>query len=269
MNCNLIRKHLLGSEQPNRPPTPVADHLAECAPCREWHRQLVRMEQLVPHLPVARSSGKIDLVREVLHGPAYGPHRPGEPTEGWQRKERGLRKLAVAAALAAGLLICAFGIWLWRHHPEDDLATHTPRPPARETLADKLSRHDRHLKDRLDAAKTPGERIAVLADAADQLHRDARAKARAGKPADLAKLARLYDEVVRDGRDGLLAQAREIQDSQRADLLTPIAERLARAESEARTLAKELPEAAGPLGDIALVAQNGQERLKALIGSQA
>ena len=267
MNCKAIRQHLLGSEQLTRPPTPVANHLALCPACRELQQQLVRMERLVPYLPVARSSGKIDLVREVLHGSAFGPVQPGQHSEGWQRKERGVRKLAAAAALAAGLLFCALGIYAWQRQPKDEVANPTIRP--RDTLADRLARHDPRLRDRLDAARTSGERVAVLADAADQLHRDARAKARAGKPADLAKLARLYDEVVRDGRDGLLAQAREIQDSQRADLLTPIAERLARAESEARTLAKELPEAAGPLGDIALVAQNGQERLKALIGSQA
>jgi hypothetical protein len=263
MNCKAIRQHLLGSEQLTRPPTPVANHLALCPACRELQQQLVRMERLVPYLPVARSSGKIDLVREVLHGSAFGPVQPGQHSEGWQRKERGVRKLAAAAALAAGLLFCALGIYAWQRQPKDEVANPTIRP--RDTLADRLARHDPRLRDRLDAARTSGERVAVLADAADQLHREAQNKAGAGaKSADLAKLAHLFSEVV-DGRDGIVAQARLMPDAELADVLNPIAERLARVQSEARTLAKQLPDAAGPLGDISLAAGNGQEKLRALV----
>jgi hypothetical protein len=263
MNCNALRKYLLASEQPARPPGPVAGHLAECAECRDWQQQLVKMERLVPYLPVARSSGKVDLVREVLHGPTYGPNRAGV-SEGWQRRERGLRKLAVAAALAAGLLLCAFGIWIWQRQPGDDVAVPGPRHPAHETLADRLARHDHRIKDKLDAAKTPGERVAVLADAADQLFD--RAKSHSTKPAEAAKLARLYDEVV---REGILTNAREMPDGDRADLLTPIADQLARAESEARTLATKQPDAAGPLRDFELAARHGQQKLRDLIRGQA
>src|SRR5262249_3445718 len=98
MKCKVVRHHLLASERPTRPPAMVADHLAECSHCRDWHRQLVRMERLVPELPVPPSSAKANCLFAVLHADTFGRNGAGEVE--WRRRERALRKVAITFAMA-------------------------------------------------------------------------------------------------------------------------------------------------------------------------
>jgi hypothetical protein len=224
----------------------------------------LQLERSAAFLPVASSGGKVDVVRDVLHGPAYGPVAAKPKVAGWQRKERGLRKLAIAFALAASLLFVAFGSWLWQRQRGNDLTQTGPTHP-QETLLDRLARHDPKVRDAIEKARTAGERMQVYANAADGLRGKVRERARNAH--DLTELASLYDEVV---RDGILTQARDLGDlgdlaiADRAALLHPIAERLSETESEASRLATELPAAAEPLRQIARAARDGNQRLLAL-----
>ena len=69
MNCQVVRKHLLGSERPGRPPAEASAHLAACAACREWQQRLVQMEQAMSLLPVPPAdAARAALVRRVLTG---------------------------------------------------------------------------------------------------------------------------------------------------------------------------------------------------------
>src|SRR5205807_2230862 len=82
-----------------------------------------------------------------------GNHRPP--------KERGLRKLAVSLALAASLAFFALAWWLW---PHGETPGRVPGP-----LAVLRKEHDQ----RLARARTPQERVQVLADIARKLTREA------------------------------------------------------------------------------------------------
>jgi hypothetical protein len=53
-------------EHPDQPPPKIRAHLAGCAPCREWQRNLLRLEHNVAFLPVPSGSGKSKLLYELL-----------------------------------------------------------------------------------------------------------------------------------------------------------------------------------------------------------
>src|SRR5262245_18455589 len=55
MNCDACRRRLLRAETPDTPPAPVAEHLAQCLACRDWHQQLLQVEHNVGRLPAPAS----------------------------------------------------------------------------------------------------------------------------------------------------------------------------------------------------------------------
>jgi hypothetical protein len=133
-----------------------------------------------------------------------------------------------------------------------------PEPVLPDPLVAKLLEHDL----RLAAAKTPGERLKVLADMAGVLHAETQKLARAADAEDLNVLAKEYRRVV---RDGVAARARDVPVEQRRDVLRPVAEHLADASRSAERLARMVPKAAEPLHLIASAASDGQGQLHSLL----
>ena len=259
MKCKAVRHHLLASERPARPAAVVADHLAHCPACRSWQRQLARIERLVPELRVPPANGKLDCVREVIHGTAYG--RDGQRETSWQRRERALRKVAVTFALAAGLLFFALVMYAWQHQRDEHWASNTS--PSQPEILRLVKHYDDGKGPLWDAP--PRERVTRLAKMVDALHAQVRQRTHDGAVNDLPVLAHHYDVLV---QDGIVAYAREIPSEDRAEVLGSIAEQLSRAESEARRLAKAHPLANTPLDRIAVAAHNGHIELKKLIEGQ-
>ncbi|HZT78615.1 MAG TPA: hypothetical protein VFA26_00215 [Gemmataceae bacterium] len=264
MNCKAVQRHLLRAEEPARPPAAVAAHLTGCPACRAWHERLVRIERAVPRLPVPASSARVDLIRDVLYSPAFAPpvvpaangHKH-DVVHGWQRKERGLRKVAFAFALAAGLLLCAVGLVIWQ--VQQTRLTHTRARPV--TLAEELARWE----PRLANARTPRERVELLAGVTDKLRGEAKRLARAGSADELKGVAQLYDRAV---REELLRQAEAVPAEERAGLLAPVVRQLTDAESEATRLAsaEDTPEAAREhLRVVASAARDGRDQLRGLL----
>lgn len=262
MNCQTARNHLLGSERPARPANAVAAHLSTCPDCRTYQQRLLQLERGVPLLPVAPSSGKVDLVREVLHGTRFGPVSVKAPVRGWQRKERGLRKLAAAFALAAGLLFFAVGWWVWQHRGNPEIAVSpTPRHSRGESLAERVERLSPGVTRQVAEARTSAERLRGWAHVADDLRDRVRRGAEAGDAEQMRDLARLYEEVV---RDGILAHARGLPGDDRPVLFS-IADRLKAVGDEATRLAEAAPAAsAEALLQIASVARTANQQLRAL-----
>jgi hypothetical protein len=257
MKCKVVRHHLLASEKPARPQAVVAEHLAQCPACQAWQRQLARIERLVPQLYVPPSSGKVDCVREVIHGESY--QRNGKAEVEWQRRERALRKVAVTFAMAAGLLFFALCWYAWQHQRDADMADFgSPRRSEIERIAD---RYDPGWK-----AGTPRDRVARLAKVVDGLHDQMCQRARAGTVNDLPTLAHEYEVLV---RDGILAHARDLPVEDRSEeLLGKIAQQLSHAESQARRLATEYPRATTPLDHVAVAAHNGHIELRKLMDAK-
>jgi len=153
MKCKAVRHHLLASERPARPAAVVADHLAHCPACRSWQRQLARIERLVPELRLPPSNGKLDCVREVIHGTAYG--RDGQRETSWQRRERALRKVAITFALAAGLLFFALVMYAWQHQRDEHWAN--TMPPSQPEILRLVKHYDDGKSPLWDAP--PRERV--------------------------------------------------------------------------------------------------------------
>src|SRR4051794_32252883 len=120
MNCAAIQRSLLSCERPEQPPLEVCRHLVGCDACRDCQRRLVEVEQQLPLLPVPPSTGREAFVARVRAGEVPVAGRSGVLPLWLQRsrpplKERGLKKLALAFALAAALSAFALGWWAWPH----------------------------------------------------------------------------------------------------------------------------------------------------------
>jgi hypothetical protein len=260
MNCELTRRQLLSLERPDRPPAAARPHLAECPSCRDWLRNLTEIESRVPLLPVPPSdAAKARLLKQLHETPlvpeslrVVAPELPFTPP-----KERGLRKAAVAVALAAAVVLFAVGLSLWPRHPAP-----APEPVARRTPTDTV-KWMRELRDqRVAKARTPRDKVEVLAEFADVLLRDARDPDALPTAERLEQVARVYEETI---RDELVKQARAIPPDARRLLLPRLADELGRTESEFQRLAAVAPEeSAGHLRRIAAAAREGDRKLRQL-----
>jgi hypothetical protein len=167
-------------------------------------------------------------------------------------RERGLRKLAAALALAASLLVFAAVWWAWPHHRVDQRVTLNP-------LAARQAERDRLLA----AAHTPSERVQVLVELADRLQREALTLARRADGENLRVVARFYGQVV---REDLISHARTVPRADRRSTLNDAVQRLQWTESELqRLISAEQQKVPDSLREIATAAGEGHKLLCELV----
>lgn len=264
MNCTVIQRRLLAAEQPDQPAADIQSHLAECPVCRACQRRLVQLERQIPLLPVPPSTAKAELLGRIL-GPSASPApRPlvGEPPSPWRStlapgpKERGLRKVSVAFALAATLLIFALGWWAWPHNTSTPHVTITREQRDAKKLEERLAK--------VFLVETPRERVLRLTELAEEIHGEA--KDMVDNTERLDQWARFYARIV---SEHLLEQARQVPPAERRQVLAAIADRLGGMESNASRLAHQLemksPRSATSFKQIAFVAHKGEQDLRDLI----
>jgi hypothetical protein len=281
MTCESTRQRLLRSERPDRPPADVQPHLAACAACRGWQRRLTRIERQIPELPVPSSEPPAALIRQILAGP---PPLPGGPVPGlnagspwWvnnpmadrnqpgpidrsrfdptysRHNERARRKVAVAFAMTLGLAAFSLSWGLWPHPP-------SPTQPAQTAGNFRQARLERLLI----AARTPKERVNVLAKYADDLKREALAMVRTSEPEELRELATLYVQVV---HVRLPNYARTLPAAERVKVLEEVTKGLSETNSDiSRLLTEDVsPAIRVSLSEIAQAALDGHNRLRELL----
>ncbi len=266
VNCTVIQRRLLTAEQPDQPAADVQGHLDQCPACRAWQRRLVQVERQIPLLPVPPSTAKAELLQRILDtGPretvrsavAERPTLPRSPLAPGP-KERALRKLSVAFALAAALLVFALGWSVWPHNPGT-----APLPPSLTLQQLDQKKLDERLASAMRVDK-PQDRLLKLADLAENVHGEANAMA--DNVEKLDQWARFYARVV---SENLMEQARQLPRADRPAVLEKVAERLTRTESDASRRAIQLkdtsPKPAAAFGQIALVARKGGRDLRALL----
>ncbi len=166
MKCAQMQRHLLAAERPDQIGADGQQHLAGCASCRALQRRLLHIERAIPQVPVPASVRRPSFLGQFLQQtpvdlPAVEPVllplvklRRG-PTS---LKERGQRKLALAAALVATLAFVAFGMWALRPH----------QPPA----VDYTLNHRMQLEAGLRTATEPPDRVRVVMQVADKVGED-------------------------------------------------------------------------------------------------
>ncbi|HEY7310568.1 MAG TPA: hypothetical protein VH643_14485 [Gemmataceae bacterium] len=262
MNCTVIQRRLLSAEHPDQPAADVRSHLNQCPACRAWQRRLVQVERQIPLLPVPPSTRRTELLQRIL-GPVPGDvaHQPiAEPPNHWRHtlapgpKERGLRKLSVAFALAASLLIVALACWFW---PKD---SPRPTPPV---VVKQTHGLEQRLRKVLLVEKRQ-ERIRQLAGLAKEVHDEAR-----GLVDDTEKLSQWAEFYSRLVGEELLEQARQLPPGERPAVLEEVAKGLGGTESNASRTAASLersaPKSAASFKQIALAARRSERDLRALL----
>jgi hypothetical protein len=281
MKCAKIQSRLLAAERPDQPGSDVKRHLAECASCRALYRRLVRIEHDIRHIPVPPSTRRPGFVAQFVQqtpvdlpvaarqtspdlpvtGPSVLPlvkvtQRPATPP-----KERGLRKLAIAIALAASLAIFAVGLW----------AMHTkgPEKPNEVTILRK------NLDTRITYAETSRDKAEIVVEFADKVQTEVRTlsqeKVVNGK--QLADLAKFYRELV---SDDLQTQARALaldikNKKQSPEALTDLAKRLHATASycEQDALKDFRPEVQQSLREIAAAARDADIMINKILTTEA
>jgi hypothetical protein len=260
MTCDVVQNRLLSCDRPDLPPVDLKGHLVACPVCRAWHRRLVRVEQHIANLPVPLSETKQAFLQRLVAEPVrleqpapavpqlvrYSPRGPS-------RKERGLQKMAMAFALAAAMLLFAVGWWAWQRP--------APGRPGPSEVVQKLEDVlNSRLAVRLERSGTPLKGIENMAELADELHREAVARAEDSEQLDI--LARFYDKVV---RGHLLTFARSLPADQRPRL-EGFARRLEETESDiARHAAAAAGAHAESLQAIAVAARDTAHDLRQLV----
>jgi hypothetical protein len=276
VNCDALCRRLLALEHPDLPPPDLCGHLAACAACRDWHARLLLMERLAADLPVPAPAKKAAFLSALGGRPSatgqqprpelFSGRKPQAPSR-WPKRQRGLQKMAVAVALAAALLLVAAGVWLWEREGALPRGGHLPLP-------DKTARRESLLAARLEGdarwrqvkGKTAQERLEVLSDIAHEVQGQAQALARSRSLEGLDDEVRLYREVI---TRMITTEAPQVAPAQRKRVLEPVAQRLAQTMSEAQRLSEVVPAAALPLRELAVAAQEGDRRLRALLRQTA
>ena len=264
MSCMVIQRQLLSAEQPEQPAADIKSHLAQCPSCRAWHRRLVQMERQIALLPIPPSTARHSFLQRLTgtSSCATGRQAIADPATLWRSplvpgpKERALRKVSLAFALAASLLVFALAWWSWPHE-------HIAAPQIDQQEQIRLAQ----LKDRLHEglhAHTPKERVLRLAKLADEVHGEA---LKLGDNSEkLEQRAQFYSRVV---GTHLMEQARQLPPADRSAVLQKIADNLRKAESAASRREAELqtvaPRSAASLRRIAVASRKGERDLRALL----
>jgi len=162
------------------------------------------------------------------------------------------------AVLAASLLVAVGGWWVLTRPSNTNQAN---IDALKHPLLDKMVQRNKSLA----RAETPGKRLEVLGEMADDLNAETRSLARVAGPEELDELARLFAKVV---NAGIVRQAGQMAPhamtaAEKTMLLDQLAGKLSEAGAEAEKVSREAPPASQPaLKRIADTARDGQKKLR-------
>ncbi|HZU38083.1 MAG TPA: hypothetical protein VFA18_19330, partial [Gemmataceae bacterium] len=120
----------------------------------------------------------------------------------------------------------------------------------------------------LAQARTPPEKIRILAKEANELRTRTQTVVRAADLPDLRTLATvndLADQYCRLLEDGVIKRASDVPAQERRDVLRPIAEQLVQAGEETNGLAQQKPTLRAALEKMAAAARKGDKQLRGLL----
>jgi hypothetical protein len=258
-------------EDPAQVPADLRAHLASCGSCRDWQGHLVQLERHIPFLPIPVSRARARFVRKLaaghrkkqeaeqtvpeaaaFAGTIAAPTLSGAPPAPRWEKRRWL------SSLAAALLLTVFGWWLLRSSDSGTTNSKTAAPVNDPLLASLL-----HYDLRLATAKSPRERINLLADVAQALHDESRTLAGETDGNQLTALAGLYKQVI---KYGIARQAPAVPLAERPRVFKPLIDQLEKAAQASERLAKKIPpEQNNPVQDMAASAWEGRRILATLL----
>jgi hypothetical protein len=257
MNCELVQRRLLASESPGQPGAEVRRHLAACPACRAWQRRLAQAEEQLPQLATPPSVRKDRVVQLILNAPNPAAHARYGRTPWSDRtvRERGLRKAALAIALAAALVVFALAWWL--------IGQPTPAPqPQTSPLIAKYQKQ----RDELIVGSQPGtpQRVEKLADFADRfVQRDV-----AAAQNDAEKLRQMAAYYTAFMPDEFVGSVRRAAPQLSREQMVALVDQLDRADSMLSKLAADpelKPENRAALNEMAVAARASRNQVLLLL----
>jgi hypothetical protein len=261
MNCESLRKRLLGLPDPAAVADAMAAHLGACSACQTWHQLLIRIEAgIVATSPAARSGrlkrpliARFRKSAESKLGAAVVAPRPAPKTLGEK-----LAHLWPAGLVAAALLV---GVLVWaslKSKPEGGTVAALPPDPFLEQVV--------LAKVKLDSADKVPDRLAALDLLERNVHREATEISKISPGADMESLAKMYDSVV---VGPMIENARLLAPDERKAVLPKYIDRLNAAAQEAHLRSLEAPPGADrPLQDIEKSALKGRTTLAQILQGQ-
>ena len=267
LSCSLARPRLAALGDPADTPVDLAGHVDTCAGCAAYARHLVRIDVLIPMLPVPAASpeARRRTLALVNAGPIIVP-RPTSPATpsalarlgafAWQTRESWQYVAGVAAVLAVGLSLYLVGT-----RPAQEVAR-----PRHDLLASQV----RSLA-RLSKAETAEAKLDVWGDVASELVAEAERVHVGANADDLEALDRMFARAV---NDGLVRQARQLPPNltapQRRAKLKGALERASQLEVATRSLSERAPVQAVPaMRNLARTATEGKKALAAVARPEA
>jgi hypothetical protein len=262
MTCDTIQNRLLAHADPGRVSAEIRAHLEQCLHCQAFAQAAVRLERLLPQIPVppASETAKAQLLQQILgDAPIIVPSAAvrAEPTR-WERRlvESGWK---LTAGLAAAVTFTAVIWWSSGENRPVELAG---VPYQRHQLLQKEVAHVAALAN----ANTPPERLAIWADVVTDLRTEAAEVYLVASESEIQSLGKMFNRAV---HDGIIRQAdrfpEHVPPVERQAVLSEVVKKLQAAEADADSLAKVAPPQTQPvLRQMAATAREGLARVEAL-----
>jgi hypothetical protein len=282
MNCSSARNRILALPDPAAPSESLIVHVNSCPGCQAWHRAAVQVDAAVASLavPVTDGSSKRQLLSQFRTQPARveKPKKSAKPVSrviksplslkatvrpAGPRQPLGerLARLWPAGLVAAAILVGAVSWAIFGGKSKENaiVASAGPDPMLKDIVAAKV---------KLDTAPDAAARVEVFANLADTIHEEARTLAKVTPGEDMNSLAKMYEQIV---REGLVPQARAMSEEERRAKLPAVKQKLEEAEQTTnRLLGDGVPVGSDQaLKDIAETAKAGRIELAKLIQGSA
>jgi len=255
MNCKEATIWLLHADDRAVPPDDVAAHLQSCRRCRRRAARLRRLDWAIRRLPPPSDNParRSEVLARFGAEPASRAAAPQAlvPRRRW--------RVVLARAAMILLLIGGVGV-LALQMGDSDPADVRPQPdPTVDVVARVV---DRHLQ--LAEGLPPQERFRVVAGLAADLGREGVRLARLPAGKELARVTRLYEQVV---NEGLVPRAGRLPAEHQRRLVQGVMAELRQTETDAEQAAgTATPENAVTLRALAASAERARTRLAALLG---
>jgi hypothetical protein len=263
MKCDIVQNRLLALTAADAVPADLGAHLDECDLCRRYRDRAALLTAELAVLPTPSSEdAKAAYLDSLL---AAGPVIKSVPSipsyaGGWSWKYGWKPVGGLAAAVAVGV-----GIWAANRPATTIVAPDVAAGPRHELLEKVVA-----LDTQLAKARTPEERIPLLAKMAEALKTETAGVYKAAKPRDdeVRSLAGKFEKVV---TEGIVKQAAKLREdkfapvAERHKILAAAADALAHSGDEADRMATTAPpQVKGSLEQMAKAAKAGWAELERL-----